>query len=444
MGFKNTPYSKDTGTHLGKFSRGVSIIGVGATPVGNVLTTPELEGLGDRELGAWATQMALENAHVNPKEVDYLVLSEVASVLYYNQMAPNIGFMDWVGMRGKGSSTHAEACAASYLAFNEAVNLIASGVYDIVVVVGINTDHDHTRAEEAPYKRYPNKDFVYPPAFGAPDAAMTYLPIDAIYGRWNGTFNQLFDEPASLYMDKYGLSGEQMEDVLDALSVQLRHNAAGNKRALIQKEMADEARENGFDDVDAFLKSPLNPHLTPLHKVRQFLHHVDAGAAVVLCASELAGKYTDKPVDVLGVGVSALDSKNPNWFTRFREEAYRQAMEMADITGDDIDIQYGTDFAIASVLQDAEITGYVPEGEAWKLALDGQFALEGSKPFNTQGGCSSYGHAWGCTLFEGLVEAVEQMRGECGERQVKKPLHTAFIAGLGAGMESGAAVLHID
>ncbi len=443
MGFNNTSYSTDTRVHHGKFARGVSIIGVGATPVGNVLSTPALKDLGERELGAWAAQMALEDAHVNPKDVDYLITSEVVNITYYNQMAPNIGFMDWVGMRGKGSSSHAEACAASYLALNEGANLIASGMYDIVMIVGNNTDHDFTKAGEAPYIRHPGREYPWPEVLGG-DGAQAYLPMDAIYGRWNGTWNKLWDEPAGEYMKQTGISFDQMTDACDALSVSMRHNAAGNKRALRQQELIEEARANGFEDVASYLKSDKVPRLTPMHKRNHFLSHVDAGGAVVLCASEIAHRYTDKPIEITGIGVSALDSKNPNWYTRFREEAYRQAMEMAGITGEDIDIQYSTDFTLSAILQDAEITGYIPKGEAWKMALEGELSYEGEKPYNTQGGCTAYGHCWGTTLFEGLVEAVEQMRGECGDRQVQKPLKTAFISGVGAGMESGAAVLRIQ
>ena len=56
-----------------------------------------------------------------------------------------------------------------------------------------------------------------------------------------------------------------------------------------------------------------------------------------------------------------------------------------------------------------------PKGEGWKYVLDGRIAYDGDKPMNTNGGRTSYGHAFGASGMADVFEAVTQMRGEAGE-----------------------------
>ena len=85
--------------------------------------------------------------------------------------------------------------------------------------------------------------------------------------------------------------------------------------------------------------------------------------------------------------------------------------------------------------------GYLPKGEGWKYALEGRLAYDGDKPINTNGGRASYGHAFGASGMADIHEAVLQMRGEAGARQVKKlPKHT-MLRGFGGAQNVRAIIL---
>ena len=126
---------------------------------------------------------------------------------------------------------------------------------------------------------------------------------------------------------------------------------------------------------------------------------------------------------------------------RGTEEAVRQAYEVTGLTPSDIDLFYANDFIITSHLIAAEIAGYLPKGEGWKYIMDGRTAYDGDRPINTTGGRASFGHAHAASGMADIFEAVQQMRGLAGERQVKKlPKHT-MLRGFGGGQNLAAIIL---
>ena len=444
MIFKNTRYSKESGVHLGKLARGVSIIGVGITPFGLTQSTPEIKDMSDRELAAWAAQEAMTDAGVTARDIDALCFAQSVSQIYYHQAATNIFMTDWLGLRGKPSSRHMEACCSSYCAFNEAIVAIASGKHDIVMVCGADTDRDYASAEKPPHLRFPSNEFVPAPSWGPMSDYRNYRQTDHSYSRWNGNYLSWADENVILYMQKYGLTRSQVDDTLDALAITMRHNAAKHPLALYQKELAIEAREHGFANVTDYIRSDKNPFWSPFHRKIHALKHCDGGGALILCASDIAKSFRSDPIEILGIGISSMDSRYPRSMTRFREESFRQVFEVTGVKGEEIDLMYSTDFTMGHILQDSEMAGYIPEGEAWKYALEGELRYEGTKPFNTHGGSTAFGHSFGVHIFEYVVEGVRQMRGECGERQVKKQPRTVFFSGYGNAQENAAFILKMQ
>ena len=107
---------------------------------------------------------------------------------------------------------------------------------------------------------------------------------------------------------------------------------------------------------------------------------------------------------------------------------------------EELDIFFANDFIITSHLISAEIAGYLPWGEGWKYICEGRTAYDGDKPINTNGGRTSFGHAHAASGLADVYECCMQMRGECGERQVKKLPKTAMLRGYG-GAQNIAAVL---
>ena len=102
------------------------------------------------------------------------------------------------------------------------------------------------------------------------------------------------------------------------------------------------------------------------------------------------------------------------------------------------------DFIGSSAFLAAEEIGYLPKGEGWKYALEGRLAYDGDKPVNTNGGRTTYGHAFGASGMADIFEAVTQMRGEAGERQVQKKVKHAFLRGFGGAQNVRAIILRAN
>ena len=162
---------------------------------------------------------------------------------------------------------------------------------------------------------------------------------------------------------------------------------------------------------------------------------------MIVCPTEMASKFKQTPIEVLGIGHSTREASQPHLERVATEEAARQVYEQTKLKPADIDLFYANDFIITSQLMAAEAVGYLPEGEGWKYIMDGRTAYDGDKPINTNGGRTQFGHAYAASGVADYYEAVLQMRGKCGERQVKKLPKTTMLRGFGGGQNVTAAIL---
>ena len=419
---------------LGKLSRSVSIIGVGCTPFTDTMANPKTMGLSEGELFGWAALEAMKDAGVEAKDVDFYFHGQAAPAQFSDYITPNMQVADWFGMRGKASLHHSEACCSGYLALDIAVNLVASGKHNIVLSGGIEI----TGSEAAPGKpAHMRRALSFEDILNA-------LPriYDRAYTRSleAGTTCAL-DDAAANYARQYGLTDEQMDDVLNALAINHRRSSARNPLALHQKEYKDTAKEAGFDDVMAFMKSPMNPKLSQYLRASGFEARADGAAAVIVCPTEMAKNFKQQPIEVLGVGTAALEGSQPHLEKRATAEAIRQVYELTGVKPADLDLVMANDFVITSGLLAAELSGYIPAGEGWKYILDGRTAFDGDKPINSNGGRTAFGHAFAASGLADCYEAVKQMRGQCGDHQVKKLPETVMLRGFGGGQNLTAGIL---
>jgi acetyl-CoA acetyltransferase len=168
----------------------------------------------------------------------------------------------------------------------------------------------------------------------------------------------------------------------------------------------------------------------------------DAGGAVVVTAAERARDCAKRPVWVLGTGEASthvIVSQMPDFgFWDAARMSSERAFAMAGVRHADIDVALFYDaFTIVPVLG-LEATGFCGRGEGAPFVSGGRTGPGGPFPMNTNGGGLSYTHSGMYGMFT-LVEAVRQVRGECGARQVAGA-KTAICHGLG-GMFSSAATL---
>ena len=414
-------------TKINPYLRSVSIIGVGCTPFMYTVDREETNGLTEGEMFGYAALKAMEDAGVSPKDVDFYFHGEASPLNGSNYLTPNIQVANWFGMKGKASIHHSEACCTGYYAIEEAVNAVASGKYNCVLS-GCVEFGDALAVGNHPYKR----------------EKMTmekFLQTTAwLYERgYTRSFmagqELIYDDAAEWYKRTRGITDEQMDDTLNHMCITNRKNASVNPLAIVQKTYEQEAKEQGFDDVMEYMRSPYNPKMGDFLRAAGLEIKCDGAAAVIVCATDMVDKYmgnkSHKPIEVLGVGCAACEAITPHFEVTATEEAVRQVYEVTGVKPEEIDVFYSNDFIITSHLVSAEIAGYLPYGEGWKYICEGRTAYDGDKPINTNGGRTAFGHAHAASGLADLYEAVHQMRGEAGKGQMKKIPKTAMLRGYG-------------
>jgi acetyl-CoA C-acetyltransferase len=421
---------------LGKNMRSVSIVGVGCTPFKDFESHPETQGIGEGEAFGYAALEAIADAGLEPRDIQYFFHGAANPYLVGDCITPNMQVADWFGVRSIGSVHHSEACCTGYVALEEAVMAVASGAYDVVLSGAVDL------ASTLPVEHKPScfrQDF--PLSVMIPSLDKIY---DRAYGRpLDGAFGVSFDNWINEYAMTYDLTAEQIDDALNGITKSTRRGAAVNPLAWYDQTVAEEAKANGFDDEDAYLKSQFNPKVTQYLRVTGFEKKCDGAAAIVVMPTEMAvARGLDhKPVEVLGTGASAVEAglkHNEHWAT---ETAAKQVYELTGVSPDEIDLFMCNDFFLASEIVASEECGYIPRGEAWQYAIDGRTAYDGDKPINPHGGRCSFGHAHGASGIADICDAVWQMRGEAGAHQVAKVPQTTFLRGFGGSQNVRCQIL---
>jgi acetyl-CoA acetyltransferase len=176
--------------------------------------------------------------------------------------------------------------------------------------------------------------------------------------------------------------------------------------------------------------------------VRDICLVTDGGGAIVLTAPERAKGLKRPPVYVLGVG-SAITHANissmPDLTVTGALQSGRAAYAMAGLAASDIDVVELYDAFTINPILFLEDLGFCPKGEGGRFVDGGHIAPGGGLPVNTNGGGLSYCHPGMYGLFL-LIEAVRQLRGECGQRQVPGA-QTAIAHGNGGVLSSQSTVI---
>jgi acetyl-CoA acetyltransferase len=171
----------------------------------------------------------------------------------------------------------------------------------------------------------------------------------------------------------------------------------------------------------------------------------DAGGAIVLTRGDRARDLPKKPVWVLGCAEHhdhQIMSQMPDLTLTPAHDSGPRALAMAGMKHDDIDLTMIYDSFTYTVLVTLESLGYCGRGEGPDFVANQRTAPGGEFALNTSGGGLSYTHSGMYGMFL-LVEAVRQLRGEAGDRQV--PCRTALVNGTGGMLSStGTTVLAVD
>jgi acetyl-CoA C-acetyltransferase len=153
----------------------------------------------------------------------------------------------------------------------------------------------------------------------------------------------------------------------------------------------------------------------------------DGGAAAILCRADIASRFRDDYVLVKGAALAVATGRpyfDPTFdYLGFRstQAAGVKAYEQAGLKPSDIDFAEVHDCFTWTEISNIEDLGFCKKGEARHLVEEGRTRVEGDLPVNPSGGLKSFGHPIGASGVRMIFECVQQLRGECGERQVKSP-----------------------
>ncbi|MGB1883129.1 MAG: thiolase family protein [Gammaproteobacteria bacterium] len=237
---------------------------------------------------------------------------------------------------------------------------------------------------------------------------------------------QFYAHMARRHMETYGTTSDQFAEV----AMTCRQNAQMNERAMMRKPMTLEDHH-----ASRMIADPLRLFDCCLESC--------GGAAVVVSAAERGSDMKHRPVYIGGVAEGHPDS--PSAITQRPEltrlgiaKAAPVAFEMAGVTHDDIDVAEVYDCFTYIVICQLEDMGFCKKGEGGDFVSNGRIALNGDLPINTHGGLLSEAHIAG---MNHIVELVRQLRGDCGERQVKDA-EVGLVTGFGDLGDGSIAVMH--
>jgi acetyl-CoA acetyltransferase len=226
---------------------------------------------------------------------------------------------------------------------------------------------------------------------------------------------------ARAHENAYGTTAEQRA----AVAVACRKHASLNPAAQMRKPIT-------VSDV-------LNSRMIsdPLHLLDCSLVS-DGGAAFIMTSAERARDFKKRPVYLMGTGEGHSHehvSQAISLTTSAAKQAGERAYAMAGVSPNDIDVAELYDCFTPVVIIELEDLGFCAKGEGGPFVENGRIELGGELPINTHGGLLSHCHPGHPGSMFSITEAVRQLRGECGPRQVPEA-KTALVHGQGGIMST--------
>lgn len=358
-----------------------SIISAGLSKFG------KLEGLYAREIFADAAKEAFDNCpKLDPKkDIQALYVGHMGES-YEHQGHTGATIADWAGLGHVAATRTEAACASSGAALRAAICAVRSGLSDVVMVGGVEKMTHRATSEVTEYLA---------------------MASDYPFEQWHGiTFPGLYALMATAHMHAYGTTERQ----LAMLAVKNHYHGSLNPKAQMQKEIT--------------LETALSSRMVawPL-KLYDCSLITDGASCLILTTPELAKKYTDTPVHIVGSGQASdtigLYERKTLTSLEAAKVAAKQAYEMAELKPENIDVAEVHDcFTIAEIIAYEDL-GFCKAGDGGKLAENGETKLGSRIPVNTSGGLKAKGHPVGATGTGQAYEIYLQLTGRADKRQVK-------------------------
>ncbi len=352
----------------------IAIVGVAESEYGRAPHLTEMQ------MHAQATWRALEESGLRKEEIDAVFCSSHSSgmptvmLCEYLQIFPR--YTDSTSIGGSSFEAH----------LNHAVAAIRAGKCEVALITYASTQLS-SRGRMI--------------GTGGRPAS---IPEDTYESPYGNTLVGAYAMAARRHMYQYGTTSEQLAEI----AVVTRRHAALNPLAMYREPIT-------VQDV-------LNSRLIadPLHLLDCCVVS-DGGGAILVTTEERARDLKQRPIFVLGSSEShthAHISQMPDLTVTAAAMTAPRAFAEAGVTPDDIDMAMIYDSFTITVLILLEDLGFCKKGEGGAFVQDGRIALGGQLPINTDGGGLSSNHPGMRGIFL-IIEAVRQLRGQCGPRQVE-------------------------
>jgi acetyl-CoA C-acetyltransferase len=371
---------KATHPHKEELMRKVAVIGVGQSAF--VRAYPG----SIRELAFEAYREAMKDAGLKPGQID---ASVICSAPEYDKQRTPAGLMaEYLGLNPQPTFYVESVCSSSSSGLRTAYALVASGLHDVVLVLGFQKMSEITSAESQE-RMGRGADIQWEAPFG------TMMPAYyAMYARG--------------HFEKYGTNEE------DLARIRVKASTYGilNEKAVFRKEVT--------------LEKCLEPKYiaNPL-KMFDCCANADGSSCVIVASEEKAKDLCRKPVNLIGVGMATapINMAGRDTFSGLRcaQLAAERAYSMAGIKPTDVNVAEVHDcFTIAEMMAYEDL-GFAEPGQGKELIRNKETYKEGKIPVNVDGGLLSKGHPIGATGGSQIRTIVLQLRGEAGDIQVTDP-----------------------
>jgi len=340
---------------------------------------------------------------------DDLVVSAIEECVASSNGSVSLDQVDafWVGTQGSGMAgvtvsrpmhtpvpvTRVENyCATGSDSVRNAAYAVASGAYDVVMAVGVE------KLKDSPYS---GLTAAWPPSDGA--------KVD-----WTAPAS--FSVLAPAYAKRYGVDESKLREVLTHIAWKNHQNGALNPKAQFRKAVTKETIEK-------------SPKVAGMLGVFDCSGVADGAATALIVSAEDAHKYTDNPMYIKALSLTAGTGgglrESTLDFTSFPEveQSAREAYAQAGVKYPRKEIAFAEvhDCFTPTELVLMEDLGFSERGNAWRDVLDGVFDLDGELPINPDGGLKSFGHPIGASGLRMLYECWLQFSGHAGDRQLDDP-----------------------
>jgi acetyl-CoA acetyltransferase len=381
----------------------IYIVGVGMTPFGRHMDKSV------KELTGWAVEDALKDAGCDRKAVQAAFFGNTTQGHFDGQhmIRGQVALLP-AGFGGIPIYNLEAACASSSHAFNLGVNFLKAGAADVVLAVGAEKMYSKDKAkmfscfesawdlstveENRNYLAEMGKDIVPPPGSQSDKPYSPFMDVYAALARG--------------FMSRFGVTQRQIA----VASAKNHLHSVHNERSQYRMPMtADEVL------AAAPITYPLTlPMCSPIS---------DGASAAIICTESALKKYGFDRSRAIKVLASVVRSGAPraadDWDNACTRLAAKTAFEQAGIAPSEINVVEVHDATAIGEIMMIQNMGLCEPGMSGVIAERGDTTIGGRMPVNPSGGLQSKGHPIGATGLGQIFELVEQLRGNCGQRQVE-------------------------